>query len=197
MNLLERVINFLIREKREGEESRLVALYPNNDSLLSILEYREELKTLHDFSRMRELEPNEIHATVRWWKIKNGGNTKQISNMLTKMPFDETSAEIEIVKPLGESLSLILDSEGMQNIFSMVDDIVKSLGAPPSDYPSYLPHVALFYDDSFSDGFDPKIVGAPDFTIKFDKLKFMNNSDEVFASNKAGWKPSDSPKYGI
>lgn len=197
MNLLERVINFILKEKREGEESRLVALYPSQDSLLSILEYREELKTLHDFSGMRELEPDEIHATVRWWKIKNGGNTKRISKELERLPFDKTEASIEAVKPLGDSLSLMLDSEAMQNVFSMVDDIVRSLGAPPSDYPSYLPHVALFYDDSFSSGFDPSIVGAPDFLIEFDRLELRNNNDEVFVSNKAEWRPSSYPKYGI
>lgn len=197
MKLLERVIKFLLNEKREGKESRLIALYPTQDTLLSILEYREEIKALHDFSEMRELEIDELHATIRWWKVEDGGDTKKIAKQMGKMPFSRVDASISAVKPLGDSLSLMLDSEGMQNIFSMVDDIVRSLGGPPSDYPSYLPHVALFYDSSFSEGFDPGIVGAPNFPIEFDRIELRNNSDEVFISKKADWKHSSFAEYGF
>ncbi len=185
MNLLERVINFLLFEKREGDESRLVALYPDDDSVLSILEYRENLKEKYDFSNMRELEPEELHATIRWWKLKDGGNTKKIAKSIKKTPLKEIEASIKEVSPLGDSLSFMLESEDMQKIFSEVDGLVRSHGAPPSDYPSYLPHVAMFYDDSFSNGFDPKIEDVPDFKIRFNRIDFVDNDDNILASQKA------------
>lgn len=185
MNLLERVINFLLSEKREGDESRLVALYPDDDSVLSILEYRENLKDKYDFSNMRELEPEELHATIRWWKVKNGGNTKKIAKNITNIPLKEIEASIKEVSPLGDSLSFMLESEDMQEIFSKVDGLVRSHGAPPSDYPSYLPHVAMFYDESFSNGFDPEIKEVPDFKIRFNRIDFVNNEDKILASQQA------------
>lgn len=186
MNILQKFIRFLIKEKREGKDpSRLVALYPDENSLLDIIEYREKLKELYDFSGMRELEPNELHATVRWWRLSEGGeNTKNISKNLEKMQFGAANADILEVKPLGDSLSLMLESESMQNIFSMVDQTLRSLGAPPSDYPAYLPHVALFYHDSFRDGFDPKIEIKPSFKITFDRINFVDGDDNVFLSKR-------------
>lgn len=184
MYLWERVITFLLREKRYGDESRMIALYPSHESLLNILEYRENLKDMHDFSGMRELGPEEIHATIRWWKHAEGGNDKRIIKNLEKLKLHEAVGQILSIDTLGDSLSFMLESESMQNIFSMVDDIVRSCGAPRSDYPSYKPHVALFYDESFRDGVGPDNAPSVDFPIVFDRLDFVNNNDDILLSVK-------------
>jgi len=184
MNLWERVISFLLREKRYGDESRMIALYPNDNSLLDLLEYQQTLKETHDFSNMRELGVEEFHATVRWWKYAKGGDDKKIIKKLENFQSKEIESEIVSVSPLGDSLSFMLESDEMQDIFSMVDDVVRSCGAPPSDFPSYKPHVALFYDDSFREGFDPSIVEVPKFPIVFDRLSFVNNNDDILFTAK-------------
>lgn len=184
MNILERVINFIISEKKEGDESRLIALYPSHDSALSIMEYRETLKEDHDFSSMKNLGLEEFHATIRWWKTKDGGtNTKKICKDLENIGFDKSiKANISKVAPLGDSLSLMLECQGMQDIFSSIDKVVRDNGGPASDYPSYLPHVALVYDESFSNGFSPKIEKLPKFKIDFDRIAFVDNDDKIFTS---------------
>ena len=151
MNILEKIINIILNEKKEGKESRMVALFPNKNSLNMILNFREDLKNKYNFSDVKELEPEEIHATIRWWKVEDGGDSEKIAKALNNVSLYGSIAKILSVGYLGESLSLMLKSQTMDNIFSIVDGIVQKYGAPPSDYPVYKPHVALFYGERFYD----------------------------------------------
>lgn len=183
MNLLQKIIRFLIQEKRvASDQSYMVTLYPSDNTALNILEYREDLKDKYNFDGMRELNPEELHATIRWWKPANGGkNIKGMIKKLETIPFEMAQAEIKNLQPLGDSLSIMLESPEMQTIFSIVDQVVRSFGAPPSDYPNYLPHIALFYDDSFQEGFDlDGDLELPSFPFIFDRICLVDKDDKIY-----------------
>lgn len=172
-SLLDVVTRFI---RTEEYISCWVSLLPDKETEKNLFDYRNELRLLHDFDGMRE--PYEFHATVRWWKPAK--NVEPIAEKLESIPFERTEAKAIGVHPLGDSLSLILESQGMQNIFDMVDSVARGLGAPNSDFPSYKPHVALFYHDSFRNGNDPKIDYLPSFPIIFDKIKFRDKVGRIY-----------------
>lgn len=179
MNILQKVINFIIKEMKFKDPSMLIALYPDEETIENIIYYRNEIAKLHDLSSMRELEPEELHATIRWWKASQG-NYHRISEDLSFFKlYEPVDAKIEDVDILGDSLSLMLDSVSMQRLFCKIDNMVQGHGGPPSDFPYYKPHIALFYGD-WDDVVVDQVLEVPDFPIHFDRLKMTDNSGNIY-----------------
>lgn len=187
MNALQKVIRYLIKEVkktvRHKEQTLLIALYPNAETISNIVAYRDKIQKMHDLSSMQEILPEELHATVRWWEAKHG-NFHKIAADLGFFEFEKPiQAKIIDTDVLGDSLSLMLNSVEMERLFDKVDNMVQGHGGPPSTYPSYNPHLALFYGDWDKIIID-QVTEAPDFPIVFDRIKMIDNSDNIYINKR-------------
>lgn len=183
MNLLTEVIKLLIQEKRDSDEpSFMIALYPSNDTVSHILSFRDEINKIHDLSSMRELAPEELHATIRWWKADDGGDYNKIAISLEQFELNEPiEARVTDVDVLGDSLSLMLDSIEMQELYEKIDNLVQGHGGPPSTYPQYRPHISMFYGD-WDKVVSDQVTETPEFSIFFDRLTMVDGNDNVLAN---------------
>lgn len=173
--LLKEYIQAIIAEKKEGDKSYMIALYPDSDSLDKILDFRNKLKEKHDFSNCKELSTNEMHATIRWWKAEQGGNLDQIKEKLKDLGKENSIiCQCKGTEILGDSLSLMFKSPTMENLYSFIDRDIKDCGAPASIHESFIPHLALFYGD-----IEDKIKEKPNFSVRFNKLRLVDNDDRI------------------
>lgn len=167
-------------EKKDGESSFMIALYPSQETLENILEYRDDISKIHDLSSMREIEPEEIHATIRWWYQSEGGDYHKIAVELETLEMSPVRARIVDVDILGDSLSIMLDSIEMQTLYNRVDNLIKGHGGPESQYPEYKPHISLYYGD-WDKVVSDQITEMPDFPIVFDRIAMVDNNDMTYA----------------
>jgi len=183
MKILQNVIRYIIKEGVPKEPSVMIALYPNAETISNIVSYRDKIKKMHDLSSMSEILPENLHATVRWWDSRIG-NYHKIAIQLGTFKFDESiDAKITDVDVLGDSLSLMLDSVSMQRLFDKVDNLVLGYGGPPSTYPRYRPHIALFYGD-WDNVIVDQVTEQPDFPIVFDRIKMTDNSENIYLNKR-------------
>lgn len=181
MRLLVECIRQLILEKTDSDKKTfMIALYPSEESIRHIVAFRKQISQLHDLSSMKEIPPDELHATIRWWEREEGGDISTISKELEGYYGDSIVAEISDVDVLGESLSLMLASIQMKELFEKVDALVQSQGGPPSQYPRYIPHLSLYYG-SWDDVVVDQVPEMPEFNIVFDKIKLVDGDDNIFS----------------
>lgn len=171
MFLLKKFIHSVLLEKTMGEQpSHMIAAYPNEESIQKILEFRKQIKVP---AGGRLLEPTEMHNTIRYWKNhveKVPLAIKELKKYHISKPIIGKIKSIEI---LGDSLSFMLDSPIMHSTFKKIDDELTKLEIPPSDYPEYKPHMALYYFENPEE----TDVQLPDFDIVFDSIKLVDKDD--------------------
>ncbi len=158
------------------QKSYMIALYPSKKSILDITKFCKDL----DLKGEKILTPEEFHVTLRYWLQEDFNDVDKVKQELDdKVNFDRADSFGKPVKLdlLGDDKALVikLESKYITELQKKVDSVLQGLGIPPSDFDTFIPHLSLVY------GFEgdlPKDI--PDFDIEFDRLKFVNNDDEVF-----------------
>jgi 2'-5' RNA ligase len=184
-NLLRKFINYLVNESKDSKkESMMIALYPTKETISNIVLYRNKIKKENNISNIFELPENELHLTIRWWESKIGDHKKMLSD-LSKVKI-EKQFNADVLKPdiLGDSFSLLLKSQEIDDLFETIDELVQSNNGPPSTYPKFISHLALFYGDSD----DLESLHLPkenlDFKLTFDRIKMVDNDENIYLSKK-------------
>lgn len=174
--MLKEYIKRIINEKKDVDKiTFLIALYPSKETISKIVTFRNRLKKIHKFSSMHEIPPEKLHATIRWWEAQD----YKVAPDLSKIKLEPIEAEASDVDILGDSLSIMLESAKMHTLFNRVDNLLQSKGAPPSDYPNYIPHLALFYGD-WEDVIVDQVTEVPDFPIIFDHIKMKDGNEDIY-----------------
>jgi 2'-5' RNA ligase len=179
MILLERVIKYMIMESAKPDSTFMIAFYPTDETIANIIKYRNQIKRIHDLSSMQEIHPENLHATIRIWETEQGNFHKIIAD-LNNFNFDDlVNAKVIDVDVLGNSLSIMLNSTKMHKTFEKIDNLVQGHGGPPSDYPNYNPHVALFYGD-WDKVIVDQVAEVPDFSLSFNRIMMKDNLDNIY-----------------
>jgi len=185
-NLLRKFINYLVTESKDSkkEESMMIALYPTKETISDIVSYRNKIKKENNISNIFELPEEELHLTIRWWESKIG-NQKKILSDLSKTKFEnQFDANISKIDILGDSLSLLLKSKEIDDLFDIIDKLVKTNNGPASTYPKFISHLALFYGDAD----DLESLSIPkeslDFKLIFDRIKMVDSDENIYLSKK-------------
>lgn len=175
--LIRECIRFILLEKHYSDTpSRMIAAFPNEESIKNIIKFRKSLDKNSNVERI--LEPNELHCTIRWWSVEDEDKTEDVIKFLSKQSFDQIVGKITKLQTLGDSLVLMLDSDELHDCFDTIDSGIKDIGCPPSYYPSYKPHVSLWISDVV-----PKHK-FPSFEIVFDKIALVDGGDKIYWSSK-------------
>lgn len=172
-SILREYIKSFVQEAVDKESSFMIAVYPNEETIQNIINFRKSLDIPQDAKILNDVE---IHNTVRYWEYHED-KLPQIIEMLSKYRFSKPAIATSIgLQKLGDSVSIMLESPVLHSIYNKLDKAIQSLGLPPSDYPEYKPHVAFFYSDEIPDG---PIDTDIDFDLVFEAIKLVDQDDKV------------------
>jgi len=173
MRKLREFIRGLFEATDSDEPSFMIALRLGDKSLKRIIEYQDSIGA----SDMRNLDGGEIHATIRYWNPKEGGDLDIIISELENIKFDNFECETNKVEVLGDSLSLMFDCPEIQNLYQKIDNILQDNGVGPSKYSEFKPHIALLYGE-----WKGNLPEIEPITLSFEVMNLVNDDDEVFWS---------------
>lgn len=158
----------------------MIALYPDDITLDEFIEFRKKYIKAPEDSRI--LPRKEIHCTIRYWE-NNKDKIEDVIELLESLKLKkEYQADPKNIQKLGNSLSLMLKSNDLQKLYKDINNKLLDLDLPDSDYDSYKPHMAFFYSDDVK---DKKIIKKYENDVIFDKIKFVDQDDNVIWESKS------------
>lgn len=176
MSILINYIKKVIEEKVDKESSFMVALYPNQETIDKFIKFRSQKLSIPPNSKIHS--GSEVHNTIRYWEF-NEEKVSELIEKLKKYKFkNPVKAKPIKIQKLGDSISLMLESDIVQHIFYKIDTDMESIGLPPSDYPEYLAHMAFYYSDDIDESHIPEDLNV-DFDIVFTSIKLVDQDDKV------------------
>ena len=178
MNIISFLKKYMLEIRGKKKKSYMIALYPSKESIEKLKELQKEFRYCGD----TKLQDDEFHSTIRYWRIEDGGSTIEILKGFQEIDFRPITVSVDRVDVLGDSVSVMFNSEEMQDLFVEVDEIVQSCGAAASDFPNFLPHTALYYDNPILE--NPFKVKK--MTLTFDEIRLVDNLDNVYMAKN--WK---------
>lgn len=154
------------------DNSRLIALYPDKDSIKKLVQFQKEF----NLDRADEvLKPDEFHVSLRYWVSEDEKQDKLIKQFLSRNgEHSNFSAKVQHTGILGEgALVLHLKSKEIKDLQEKIDEGIQEIGVPKSDYSTFRCHISLLY------GYKDVPNAQPDFDeLTFDKIKFTQYKDE-------------------
>jgi len=106
-------------------------------------------------------EPDHFHTTIRYVKMLSGQNPERFVEWLDGLPLPEIEAFTSKFSLFNKGCIVTeLESPGMHEWFNKINSWMTTVGDyPPSEYPTYKPHVTLFkgVENETAPKFDPAI----------------------------------------
>jgi 2'-5' RNA ligase len=163
----------ILFEKIDSDQpTSMIAAYPDKRSIDKILKFRKSLKIPKG---AKVLSPDEMHCTIRWWKGER--HLDEIIPFLNSLELGKFKCKAVGLERLGDALVVMLDSKELGKAYKKIDKGIQKCGAPPSDYPKFKAHISLYYSENEK---LPDDIEIPFGSLTFDKIRFVNQDDEIF-----------------
>lgn len=158
----------------DGKVSYMIALYPKN--VTEIEKFKQSLQ-LEDAEEI--LNPDQFHITLRYWPDHENLEDK-IATFLHKSvnAKEHISLTPKGLDLLGDDGCLVIEFEPdsiITDLFEFIDDGIQELGVPPSDYPTFRPHMTL-------------AVGVKNIPDKQPKFKIIIDRIALVQNDKVLWE---------
>lgn len=165
---------YLLTEHKQIEKSYCLMVYPNEKSVQKI----NHIHKLLNVKAKENITPKKYHTTIRYFKTTN--DIKPFIDFLKDFDFQTYTAHSTIVDFLGDSYSLMLESNELQKLFDKINSWLIKNNYPKSDYPKYKPHIAFCYEPHKS--WIPTELDKSDYDIEiaYDNVKLSCDHETIW-----------------
>jgi 2'-5' RNA ligase len=160
----------LLTERKFRGDSWIIVAKPDQETAKKIEQFTKSLKLPNS------KKADYYHITLRYWKGSHANKVKKIIDVLKEIDYKPITCNISKMEILGEEKSLVLrvTSPQLLSFQRSIDQKIRKVGVPPSDYDSFKAHITI------AEGIDEiPDVKVPKFKVNLSKCIFNNGDQDI------------------
>jgi len=161
--------NLLTEQKFRGD-SWIIVAKPDQETAKRIEQFTKSLKLQHS------KKADYYHVTIRYWKGNHANKVKKVIDVLKEIDYQPIACNITKMEILGDERSLVLRVTSPQLVAFQrsIDQKIRKVGVPPSNYDSFKAHITIAEEVK-----EIPDVKVPKFKVNLSKCIFNNGEQEI------------------